>query len=198
MTEAPLWLGAIASAIAFTLLGIYVTHAPLGWPDTLAAHCFGRGIPVAVAFTVSGYARIIVVVIAAAAVASLAARVSLIPIFVIALIQTVSQVCVALIKDVFGRTRPDRWKFQQERGNSYPSGHAATAVALYGLLVWLAFHARAPAVLKETLIAALALWIAGIFWSRIALGAHYPTDVVGGALIGAAFAFSGIAAFHLD
>src|SRR6185312_11381727 len=44
MTEAPLWLGAIASAIAFTLLGIYVTHAPLGWPDTLAAHCFGRGI----------------------------------------------------------------------------------------------------------------------------------------------------------
>jgi membrane-associated phospholipid phosphatase len=42
--------------------------------------------------------------------------------------------------------------------------------------------------IKIALVALLAFWIAGIGWSRLALGAHYPTDVIGGTLFGVAWA----------
>jgi membrane-associated phospholipid phosphatase len=82
----------------------------------------------------------------------------------------------------FARPRRLDWVVKHETAFSYPSSHAAIAVGFY--LLWgeivrrseLRGRVRAPLVL---LLYALA---AGILWSRLALGAHYATDLLGGAL----------------
>jgi membrane-associated phospholipid phosphatase len=70
--------------------------------------------------------------------------------------------------------------------DSFPSGHAAAAVAFYGGL-WLVVHRRTRSRWVDTvgLMATLAI-IAGVCWSRVALGLHYPTDVAVGAGVGLA------------
>nr|WP_231551124.1 phosphatase PAP2 family protein [Acidithiobacillus ferrivorans] len=69
--------------------------------------------------------------------------------------------------DVIGK--PEYW-------HSFPSGHAALAFLLFGSL----FFGKSPkAIWVSALIYALL-----VAWSRIAVGAHFPTDVIGGAFIG--------------
>lgn len=59
--------------------------------------------------------------------------------------------------------------------HSFPSGHVAFAFLLMASLL-----PGAHAVLKALLVV-FALWVG---WSRMAVGAHFPADVLGGALIG--------------
>ena len=62
----------------------------------------------------------------------------------------------------------------------FPSTHASVAFA---------FAAAMAAASRSTLVAAVALLLAGmVAWSRVCLGLHFPVDVVMGALVGA---FSG-------
>ncbi|MFJ7210514.1 phosphatase PAP2 family protein [Amycolatopsis sp. NPDC098790] len=63
---------------------------------------------------------------------------------------------------------------------SYPSGHTALATAL-ALVVGLLLADRLGRVAAVVLVLALAL-VAGLAmgWAEVALGAHYPTDAVGG------------------
>jgi undecaprenyl-diphosphatase len=79
-----------------------------------------------------------------------------------------------LLKDLVGRSRPDLWPSPPDVSEySFPSGHAANTAALVGALV-LILHRRLPAVL----LGAAVLLVVG--WSQLALGRHYPTDVLAG------------------
>jgi undecaprenyl-diphosphatase len=64
---------------------------------------------------------------------------------------------------------------QPEYAHSFPSGHTAFAVLLAASLLPGAHWAL------KVLLLLFALWVA---WARIAVGAHFPADVLGGALIG--------------
>ena len=71
-------------------------------------------------------------------------------------------------------------------GLSFPSGHAQGATVAAGvlLLVFLpALHGGA----RQLAIAAAVAWIALIAFSRVALGVHFVTDVLGGIVLGAAW-----------
>ncbi|UIP57860.1 phosphatase PAP2 family protein [Agromyces marinus] len=87
-----------------------------------------------------------------------------------------SAVAVQLLKGLFGRARPEELIVATDFG-SFPSGHvanAATIAVVFGILVprgWVWFAGAAYTVLMAI--------------SRTYLGAHWVTDTIGGALVGA-------------
>ncbi len=83
---------------------------------------------------------------------------------------------------VFARPRRLDWVVKHETAFSFPSSHAAIAVGFYVLLAIFAWQsAWRYGRLAGCLLGALAL---AICWSRLALAAHYATDLLGGALWG--------------
>ncbi|HEX5271420.1 MAG TPA: phosphatase PAP2 family protein [Gemmataceae bacterium] len=92
------------------------------------------------------------------------------------------------LKSAFGRDRPAfHDSFIHETTHSFPSGHSMGAVIAYGMLtyfLWLVLAARHEKVAVVVLAALLALTIG---FSRIYLGAHYFSDVVGGFIVGGAW-----------
>jgi undecaprenyl-diphosphatase len=68
-------------------------------------------------------------------------------------------------------------------GFSFPSAHSASSVALYVMLALIAGSAMRKRVWGPVWLAAIAM-VAMVGMSRVYLGAHYPTDVFAGWLIG--------------
>ena len=68
---------------------------------------------------------------------------------------------------------------------SFPSGHTFVAVVAVGLAVYvlLKLHPQWPRPARTALAAAAALWVAYIGFTRIYLGVHWPTDVLGSLLL---------------
>lgn len=93
----------------------------------------------------------------------------------------------SLLKEAFARARPDIVPHLDSIGNlAYPSGHASNAMAFF-LLAALIIATKHP-LLWRSVAVALALLIGA---SRLALGVHWPSDVIGGWLWGMAFALIG-------
>jgi undecaprenyl-diphosphatase len=85
-----------------------------------------------------------------------------------------------LIKDIVMRFRPDMMPVIIETGYSFPSGHSVTAVCFYGYLAFLYWVYGKSPVMRRTGIVTAAIMILCIGISRIYLGVHFPTDVIGG------------------
>jgi undecaprenyl-diphosphatase len=88
---------------------------------------------------------------------------------------------VNVIKEIVGRARPcdamgwcTALQIASPGGHSFPSGHAAGSFAFAGFV-----SVRVP---RWTLVAAI--YAAIVAWSRCALGVHYPSDVLAGAVLG--------------
>jgi undecaprenyl-diphosphatase len=102
-----------------------------------------------------------------------------------------------VVKVAVGRPRPDvDHPITTAMGNSFPSGHSMQAVVCYGalLLVFLPLCTgwRRPAAIGTT-----AALIALIGLSRLTLGVHYVSDVLGGFALGAAWLIASVAAFEI-
>ncbi|MFH8974579.1 phosphatase PAP2 family protein [Streptomyces sp. NPDC017890] len=67
---------------------------------------------------------------------------------------------------------------------AFPSGHAMTATFVCGLLVWLLHHYGAARPLRLTALTVAVVSVAGVGVTRVWLGVHWATDVVGGWLLG--------------
>jgi membrane-associated phospholipid phosphatase len=90
-----------------------------------------------------------------------------------------------VLKNVFRRPRPEYWQLIHEPTFSYSSGHAMFAVLVYGLWGWFVWNSDLPRPVRTVAGPLLALWACGVIWSRLALGAHYVTDLIGGVLLAA-------------
>jgi undecaprenyl-diphosphatase len=187
--ELRLWTIAALCLCAFFALGFAVNHGPSLWRiDIEAAALRGQGAPLAIFFTTSGRAIPLFAIAIAGIAIAVITRTNVRVASAIVIAQLLSQGAVELLKHIFHRARPDAWLVHKELGYSYPSGHATTAVVFFGSWLVFALLSPLPSGLKIAVVAILAIWIAGIDWSRMALNAHYPTDILGGTLFGAACA----------
>ncbi len=95
------------------------------------------------------------------------------------------------LKDIVKRARPDGLiPAIHETGFSFPSGHATGSMAFYGftafiLCRWYPRYAKA-------IVAATTIIVLAIGFSRLYLGAHFPSDVIAGYLLGGVWVFIGI------
>ncbi|MET9503297.1 phosphatase PAP2 family protein [Streptomyces sp. NPDC006622] len=111
---------------------------------------------------------------------------------------TVSAVGTVLqqgLKAAVGRERPV-WTDPVDSAHyaAYPSGHALTATVVLGLLLWLLHRHGAGRALWRTAVAVVVVSVAGVGLTRVWLGVHWPTDVLGGWLMGAMLVSLAIAA----
>ncbi|MGE5554128.1 MAG: phosphatase PAP2 family protein [Betaproteobacteria bacterium] len=94
---------------------------------------------------------------------------------------------VQLLKLVFHRLRPEVFPpLVVETSYSFPSGHAMVAVSFYGLLAYSLVRHR-PGVPRKLAAGLLLLLVGLVGISRVYLGVHWPTDVLGGYVAGGAW-----------
>ncbi|MHA7583838.1 phosphatase PAP2 family protein [Paenibacillus vandeheii] len=91
-----------------------------------------------------------------------------------------SAILNTLLKLMFHRARPTIHRIIEVSGYSFPSGHSMAAFSLYGGLAFLIWKHIPTAVGRVLMIIVSAMFILMIGMSRIYLGVHYPSDVVGG------------------
>jgi undecaprenyl-diphosphatase len=93
---------------------------------------------------------------------------------------------ILLFKNLVNRPRPTIVP-QLEKASfaSFPSGHSTYALVAWGFAAWLIVRRPAtPMWIKIVVIVATVALVGMIGLSRVYLGAHYPSDVAGGLLIG--------------
>jgi undecaprenyl-diphosphatase len=180
-----LWAWALGCFGCCIGLGLYVRTRPLTRLDLAARALRGAGTPLAAAFTQLGRWYAVAGLGFAVAASAMLCGTNPLPVFTLLGSQILCQGAVGVVKRFFRRGRPEYWLLRRERDLSYPSGHSATAIVFFVPLTALAVYANVvPAAAGFPLACAFALCVIGIPWSRLALGAHYPTDVIGGLLFG--------------
>lgn len=88
-----------------------------------------------------------------------------------------------LLKRILQRPRPTEFRIVEETGYSFPSGHSMVSMAFYGYLIYLIYRYIKNKYVKWILIIILSILICLIGISRIYLGVHYTSDVLGGFLL---------------
>lgn len=95
-----------------------------------------------------------------------------------------------LFKILVGRPRPAADLvnvFVTETGKSFPSGHAFFSVVVLGMMAYLIIIHQTKRYLKVLTVAVFIVVILWIGASRIYLGVHWISDVLGGYVIGSLF-----------
>ncbi len=92
------------------------------------------------------------------------------------------------LKVAYGRERPEtKDALVHENNASFPSGHSTASMVGFGFLAYLLWLATEQRRARLAIVGGAGLLILGIGFSRIYLGAHYLSDVIGGFCLGAAW-----------
>src|SRR5699024_680539 len=89
-----------------------------------------------------------------------------------------TQVINQVLKLYFQRARPNFHRLIEIGGYSFPSGHAMSALAVYGILTYVFWRHTSDRTGRIMLIIISMIFILMIGISRIYLGVHYPSDII--------------------
>ncbi len=175
---------AMCCFVASAALGISTAHREFSKFDVETFAFRGHATPLAIFFTRCGYWPTLTAIGLLLCAAEFVLRGQLAFGIVLSATQLLSQGAANVMKELLQRKRPDDWLYHHELGYSFPSGHATTAVVFFGGLVLLALSLPLSQGLRLAVVALPAIFVVGLPWSRLALSAHYATDVLGGLLLG--------------
>lgn len=85
-----------------------------------------------------------------------------------------------IVKNIIRRDRPIDINLIIENGFSFPSGHSMVSFAFYGFIIYYVYCSHLSKLGKTIIISILTLLVLMIGLSRIYLGVHYASDVIGG------------------
>ncbi|PIC58237.1 phosphatase PAP2 family protein [Sporosarcina sp. P12(2017)] len=101
-----------------------------------------------------------------------------------------------VLKFIFKRERPDFNRLIDIGGYSFPSGHTMMAFSLYTILTYILWRNVKNTGSQVVIIILAAMMIVMIAVSRIYLGVHFPSDIVGGVLASSVWLFASIAFYQ--
>lgn len=107
-------------------------------------------------------------------------------------------VILTFMKILVGRERPDILVIATEQSQSFPSGHSTLSTVFYGLLGLTLLMLIKKIWQKIIIVTIISLIISFVLLSRIYLGAHFPTDVLGGFFFGLANIFISLSVYQLS
>lgn len=96
------------------------------------------------------------------------------------LVLITSSISNIILKELINRERPSLDQLVVVTTLSFPSGHAMSAMAFYGFLIYIGFKLASSWEIKIAIFFTLGALILLIGISRIYLGVHYPTDILAG------------------
>ena len=180
------WVGLICS-LAFVILAMEVNEREaIGFDDPVIAFVQALPVPTDVwlALTAAGAGVLIPIGIAVVGALLLLRRVRTAVVYATAMIG--AALWTQVVKVDVARIRPPAGALIPAPGFSFPSGHTLNSTVTYGLIALLVWRSDLPAWARRLTAISLATLIIFIGLSRVALGVHYPSDVVGGWLAGLA------------
>lgn len=104
--------------------------------------------------------------------------------FVIPIASTCSGIINTIFKYIFSRPRPEGIALIAQGGFSYPSGHSAISVLFYGTICYLIMKSNIKKIYKVLFMIPIISLMVLIPLTRIYLGVHYLSDVIGGITLG--------------
>jgi len=181
------WTG-LAGAAGFLLLAwMVVARGGFAFDDPVTR--FVRGLPVPVGFweacTFLGGALLILIGVLFVLAAVVDGRVRLAVIVAVVLVG--AALFTDVVKDFVARPRPPGEALAPTVTFSFPSGHTLNSTVTYGLIALVAWRSRLSLGVRRALVGVCVTLPILVGLSRIALGVHYPSDVLGGWLGGIAF-----------
>lgn len=90
--------------------------------------------------------------------------------------------CNLILKAILKRDRPSVLWLTNETGFSYPSGHAMASMAFYGAIMVLVKYSNVSSKKAVYISTGILIFLIGV--SRVYLGVHYPSDIIGGWIMG--------------
>jgi undecaprenyl-diphosphatase len=94
----------------------------------------------------------------------------------------------AALKLTFHRARPEVFAWQTHAASSsFPSGHAMSATVCYGTVAYLVSRLQKHRWSRALTLGGAVILILLICITRLYLGVHYPSDVIGGIIVGLAW-----------
>jgi len=106
--------------------------------------------------------------------------------FALFLVTGGGEAILIILKMLFHRPRPMP-QLVATHGYSFPSGHAFSAMTIYGFLIYLTWKMGGSTLLRIIIVSVFTLLIFLIGLSRIYLNVHYLTDILGGYAAGFAW-----------
>ncbi|NDK56780.1 phosphatase PAP2 family protein [Pontibacter fetidus] len=99
---------------------------------------------------------------------------------------------VRFAKTFISRARPSDVAYYEVEHYSFPSGHATTVMALFGLLAYFIYRHNSNKPFRKSIFWLAAVFIMLVGFSRIYLGVHFLSDVLAGFILGFVWMLVGI------